>query len=150
MPLYDPDAQNAPVAANGHPSRNNGLIGPDSKHPEIVVAANGGSDLLYLPKKDRQLAARVVRALLSQDYVSGLFVDDTLGELAGTLPLAAINLEGSALTLLPTVVVNFRSFSTGCAQPLICTVEIADTGNPQYGDAATRNLPLALQVRASV
>ena len=43
------------------------------------VAANGGSDLVYLPGKDRKVAARVVQALLEQDYVSGVFVDASLG-----------------------------------------------------------------------
>ena len=131
LPLYDPDAKNAAVAANSHPSRSNGLIGKDARNPDIVVAANGGSDLVYLPKKDKRLAARVVTALLAQDYVSGLFVDESLGKLAGTLPLAAINLKGSALTAVPAIVVNFRTFSTGCEQPLTCTVEIADTGLQQ-------------------
>jgi hypothetical protein len=131
LPLHDPDAKNALIAANNHPSRSNGLIGPDPVKPDIVVAANGGSDLVYLPKKDRKLAARVVAALLAQDYVSGLFVDDSLGRFAGTLPLTAINMKGSALTPMPAIAVNFRTFATDCAQPLICGVEIADTGLQQ-------------------
>ena len=32
MPLYDPDAKNAPVALNSHSSRVNGLIGRDPNH----------------------------------------------------------------------------------------------------------------------
>jgi hypothetical protein len=131
MPLYDPDAKNALVGSNNHPSRSNGLIGPDPEAPDVVVAANGGSDLVYLPKKDKKLAARVVAALLAQDYVSGLFVDDSIGKFPGTLPLTAINLKGSALTPIPAIAVNFRTFSTGCDQPLVCTVEIADTGLQQ-------------------
>jgi hypothetical protein len=131
LPLHDPDAKNAPIAVNSHPSRSNGLIGPDPVKPDVVVAANGGSDLVYLPKKDRKLAARVVSALLAQDYVSGLFVDDSLGRFPGTLPLSAINLRGSALTPMPAIVVNFRTFATDCAQPLTCAVEIADTGLQQ-------------------
>ena len=131
MPLYDPDAKNAPVAPNNHPSRANGLIGRDPSHPKVVIAANGGSDLVYLPKKDKKLARRVVEALLSQDYTSGLFVDDSLGTFAGTLSLNAINLKGWALTPMPAIVINFRTFSTGCAEPLSCTVEIADTGLEQ-------------------
>ena len=107
MPLYDPDAKNALVGSNNHPSRSNGLIGPDPEAPDVVVAANGGSDLVYLPKKDKKLAARVVAALLAQDYVSGLFVDDSLGKFAGTLPLTAINLKGSALTPIPAIAVKF-------------------------------------------
>jgi hypothetical protein len=107
------------------------LIGPDPEAPDDVVAANGGSDLVYLPKKDKKLAARVVAALLAQDYVSGLFVDDSIGKFPGTLPLTAINLKGSALTPIPAIAVNFRTFSTGCEQPLVCTVEIDDTGLQQ-------------------
>ena len=131
LPLYDPDAKNAAVAPGSHTSRANGLIGRDPARPDVVVAANGGSDLVYLPKKNRKLAARVVKALLEQDYVSGLFVDDALGKFPGTLPLSAINLKGSALTPMPAIAVNFRTFSTGCDQPLTCTVEIADTGLQQ-------------------
>jgi len=127
LPLFDPDAANVAVAPGKHPSRGNGLIGRDPSSPDLVVAANGGSDLVYLVKKDRDLASRVVDALLSQDYVSGLFVDDSLGRFGGTLPLAAVNLKGSALTPMPTIAVNFRSFSTGCERPLLCTAEIADT-----------------------
>ena len=131
MPLFDPDAKSAAIEAGRYPSRSNGLIGADPANPDVIVAANGGSDLVYLPKKDRKLAQRVVKALLAQDYVSGLFVDEALGRYAGTLPLAAINLKGSAVTPLPAIVVNFRTFSTGCEQPLLCTVEIADTGLQQ-------------------
>ena len=69
------------------------MIGADPSKPDIVVAANGGSDLVYFPKKDRKLAARVVSVLLAQDYVSGFFVDDSFGRIAGTLPLSAINIR---------------------------------------------------------
>ena len=131
MSLYDPDTKSARVDANSYPTRSNGLIGLDPANPDVVVAANGGSDLVYLPKNDKALAALVVRALLTQDYVSGLFVDDSLGHFAGTLPLSAINLKGSAVTPIPAIAVNFRTLSTGCDQPLLCTVEIADTGLQQ-------------------
>jgi arylsulfatase A-like enzyme len=131
LPVFDPNDGNAPVPAQRHPKAGNGLIGADPAHPDVVVAANGGSDLVYLPKRDRRLAARVVAALLAQDYVSGIFVEDALGRFAGTLPLSAINLRGSAVTPHPSIVVNFRSFATGCAEPLKCTVEIADTGLQQ-------------------
>jgi arylsulfatase A-like enzyme len=127
LPLFDPDAKSAQVEAGRHPSRANGLIGADVSNPDVIVAANGGSDLVYLAKGERTMAARVVAALLKQDYVSGLFVDDSLGRFPGTLPLSAINLKGSALTPIPTIAVNFRTFSTGCEQPLLCTVEVGDT-----------------------
>ena len=129
--VYDPDNKNVLIAKQGHPSRSNGLIGKDPTRPDVVVAANGGSDLVYLPNKDKKLAARVVKALLAQDYVSGLFVDDSLGRFPGALPLSAVNMRGSALTPMPAIAVNFRTFDTGCDRPLTCTVEIADTGLQQ-------------------
>jgi hypothetical protein len=127
LPLFDPDTKNAAVAENSHSVRGDGLIGADPAKPDVVVAANGGSDLVYLPTGDRALAARVIDALLAQDYVSGLFVDDSLGTFPGTLPLSAIGLKGASLTPAPAIVINFRSFSTGCDQPVLCTVEVADT-----------------------
>jgi arylsulfatase A-like enzyme len=52
----------------------------------------------YVPSRDRALVQRVVDLLLAQDYVSGLFVDDDLGDFPGALPLSAINLKGRART----------------------------------------------------
>jgi hypothetical protein len=127
LPLFDANDKNAQVGAGAHPKAGNGLIGRDPVAPDIVVAANGGSDLVYLVNRDRALAGRVIEALFAQDYVSGVFVDDDLGSFPGTLPLSAINLKGAAKMPTPAIVVNFRSFSTGCEQPVLCTVEIADT-----------------------
>jgi arylsulfatase A-like enzyme len=128
LPLFDPDSKNAAVADNAYTKRGNGLIGNDPAKPDVVVAANGGSDLIYIPNKDKDVAGKGVAELLKQDYyVSGIFVDEGLGKFPGTLSLADINLKGSALTPLPAIVVNFKSFSTGCAEPVLCTVEVADT-----------------------
>jgi len=150
MTLYDPDSKNAEVPAGIAPARGNGLIGSDPAKPQIVVAANGGSDLLYLPTADKVLAAKVAGLLSIQDYVSGLFVDDALGKIAGTLPLSAIALKGTAATPTPAIAVNFRSFSTGCADPTTCGVEVADTGLQQgqgmhgsFSRADTRNIMAA-------
>jgi arylsulfatase A-like enzyme len=131
LPLFHPNTSNSPVGPDAYPKSGNALIGNDANKPDVVIAANGGSDLIYLPGNDKALAARVVEVLLKQDYVSGLFVDDRLGPIAGTLPLSAINLAGSAATPVPAIVVNFRSFSTGCDTPVLCTAEIADTGLQQ-------------------
>jgi hypothetical protein len=125
--LRDPDAKYQEVAPGSHPSRGNGLIGDDTSHPEVVVASNGGSDLVYLPSGDKALARQVIDILAAEDYVSGLFVSDALGPVPGTLPISAIDLKGTAVTPIPAIVVNFRTFSTGCTDPLMCTVEVADT-----------------------
>lgn len=131
LPLTDPDNKNEPVAIGTYPKRGNGLIGTDAAKPDVVVASNGGSDLVYLPGKDLALTTKVVEALLAQDYVSGLFVDSEIGAIPGTLPMSAINMQGSSRTPRPSIVINFRSYSTGCEQPVLCTVSIADTGLQQ-------------------
>jgi hypothetical protein len=127
LPLFDPNDKNARVADNAHPKAGNGVLGQDPAKPDVVVATNGGSDLIYLPGKDKKLAARTIKALLDQDYVSGLFVDDSLGRFPGTLPISQINLKGKAVTPTPSIVVNFRSYTTGCDEPTLCSVEVADT-----------------------
>jgi arylsulfatase A-like enzyme len=127
LPLFDPNDKNARVADNAHAKAGNGLLGPDPAKPDVVVATNGGSDLIYLPNKDKKLAERTVRALLEQDYVSGIFVEDDLGKIPGTLPLSQLGLRGKAVTPHPAIVVNFRSYATGCDEPTNCSVEVADT-----------------------
>ncbi len=110
LPLFDPNDKNARVADNAHPKAGNGVLGKDPAKPELVVATNGGSDLIYLPNQDRKLAKRTIKALLEQDYVSGLFVDDNLGRFPGTLPMSQLGLKGKAVTPNPSIVVNFRSY----------------------------------------
>jgi hypothetical protein len=127
LPLFDPNDNNARVGDNAHPKAGNGLLGRDPAKPDLVIATNGGSDLIYLPNKDKKLARRTVKALLEQDYVSGLFVEDDLGKIPGTLPLSQLGLRGKAVTPHPAIVVNFRSYSTGCDEPTNCSVEVADT-----------------------
>jgi hypothetical protein len=129
--VLDPDSKYTPVDDGAHSLRGNALIGGDAAHPLVVVAANGGSDLVYLPTADRGLARRIVDTLAPEDYVSGIFVSDDLGAIPGTLPISSIDLKGSAVTPMPAIVVNFRSFATGCADQTICGVEVADTGLQQ-------------------
>jgi arylsulfatase A-like enzyme len=136
LPLIDPDDGYQAVAPGTHSKFGNGLIGGDQANPKIVVAANGGSDLIYLPDGDKglgdkELAGRVVDVLLTQDYVSGIFVDARLGRFPGTLTLDDIALEGSAITPHPAIVISFRSFDTVCGEPVRCAVEVADTGLAQ-------------------
>lgn len=128
MALTDQDGGPAPVGNGRHPRAGNGMIGGDPDHPKIVVAANGGSDLIYIPDGDRELAGRVVDALLAQDYAAGIFVDSRLGRFPGALSLADIGLEGAAVMPRPAIVVSFRTFDTVCGEPVRCPVEIADTG----------------------
>ena len=135
LQLFDPDDDNGPVdLKSAHPGAGNGLIGTDPKKPQVVIAANGGSDLIYIPravadKRARELGAQLVRALLEQDYVSGLFVNEKqIGKQPGALSMSDIGLIGAALTPVPTIVVNFRSFASDCQRTqVLCAREIADT-----------------------
>jgi hypothetical protein len=127
MPLLDPDDGYKTIADGQHTKFGNGLIGGDRAKPKVVVAANGGSDLIYVPDGDKAVAKRLVDFLLTQDYVSGLFVDAKLGKFPGTLSLGDIALDGTAITPLPAIAVSFRSFDTICGEPVRCAVEVADT-----------------------
>src|SRR5262249_26234071 len=141
--LLDPEAGNREIDIREHQrtTRGNGLIGTDPAAPQVVVAANGGSDLIYIapsmaPDAATRIAHTVVDALLEQDYVSGLFVDESrFGKIAGALSTQSIGIGGGqALTPHPAIVVSFRSFSADCGrvfklaarQPLLCAAEISD------------------------
>jgi hypothetical protein len=89
--------------------------------------------------------------LAAEDYTGGVFTNDDLGPIPGTLPLSAIGLRGAARTPSPAIVVSFRSFSTGCAQPDVCGAEVADTELQQgqgihgtFGRADTHNFMTAV------
>jgi Type I phosphodiesterase / nucleotide pyrophosphatase len=131
LPLIDPDDGYKSVGEGAHSRAGNGLIGGDKDHPKVVVAANGGSDLVYIQDGDRETATKVVDALLAQDYVSGLFVHSRFGRIPGTLSLSDIALEGRSATQAPAIVVNFRSFDTICGEPVRCAATVSDTGLQQ-------------------
>src|SRR5262249_15015254 len=119
LPLIDPDDGYKIVGEGQHSKNDNGLIGGDRNNPRIVVAANGGSDLIYIPDGDTATAKRVIDTLLTQDYVSGIFVDSRLGKFPGTLSLDDIALEGTAITPHPAIAISFRSFDTVCGEPVL-------------------------------
>ncbi|MHB1207104.1 MAG: alkaline phosphatase family protein [Rhodospirillaceae bacterium] len=155
LPAYDPDHDNEviDVAHGEFSSRGQVMLGSDPRKPEVVVIASGGSDLIYLPGANRAaLAKRVVATLSAQDYVSGIFVDDALGKIPGTLPMSAINWKGSAITSQPAIFVGFRSFATDCGRsPVLCAATVADTtltqGQGQHGSfsrADTQNFQAAI------
>jgi hypothetical protein len=131
LPLIDPDDGYKAVADGAHSRGGNALIGGDRDHPKLVVAANGGSDLIYIPDGDKEMAAKLVGVLLDQDYVGALFVHSRFGKIPGTLALSDIALEGASVTPPPAIVVSFRSFDTVCGEPVRCAVTVADTALQQ-------------------
>jgi len=150
--LYHSNGLEVDVSQGLAPRGGQALLGPDFEHPHAIVAANGGTDVIYLTGDDRaELAPRIVRFLTTQDYVGGVFTADSLGPIPGALPLSAINLNGAAVTPQPAIVVSFASHDTGCGNPEMCAVTIADTtlgqGQGQHGSlsrAETRNFMAAI------
>lgn len=130
--LFDPDVpeptgssipyKQVRLTTEGQPHPNqwdrphgNGLLGetihnPDGSDALAIVAANGGSDLIYVPNKNPETVQRIVEALFSFDYTANVFVDDQYGKVAGTLPLSLIDLVGSSLLPRPSIVVGFKTF----------------------------------------
>jgi hypothetical protein len=111
----------------------NGLIGGTGVistpcDAKVIVAANGGSDLIYVNDRDPGLVQDLANFLSSQDYVSGLFTDSAFGEVAGALALSDINLKGSSVLPTPAIIVDFRSFSRDVPDPVQSAVTICDTG----------------------
>jgi arylsulfatase A-like enzyme len=154
LPLFDPNTRKPVDFANGeHPGFGNGFIGQDETQPDIIVAANGGADEIWLPGENTaDLGGRIVDILAREDYVSGIFVNDGLGDIPGTLPMSSINLRGSARTPQPAIIVNFRSFAIPRCKPvLLCAAEVADTslqtGQGMHGTfsrADTKNFMAAI------
>ncbi len=156
-PARDPRARQRPVAGNGliggsgrlHGTGDAAAAGPPDAR--VIVAANGGTDLIYLAKRDTALARRIVAFLARQDYVGALFVDEeSCGRIAGALPLRAIGLVGSARLPRPSIVVAFRSFALDAQDPTMSAVQVADTQLQQgqgmhggFGRDSTLNTMLA-------
>ena len=154
MPMYDPFNKNAVVdyKSGNLPSFGNAILGADPANPDVVVVSNVGSDHIYLPGANaKDLAPRIVDALSKEDYISGIFANDALGNIPGALSLSAVNLKGSALTPEPSIVVSFASHVIpGCKPTLMCAAEMADTtletGQGMHGTfsrADTRNFMAA-------
>ncbi len=153
MPLYDPDSiitndQNQRVyepvdptigqqtpTVRQRPASGNALIGAsglilDNPDAKVVVAANGGSDLVYIPDHDAARLQQVVHFLAQQDYVGALFVDDSYGPIPGTLPLSTINLAGDSLLPRPAIAIGFKTFYTpaqSSSSVLQAAVQVADS-----------------------
>jgi arylsulfatase A-like enzyme len=145
LPLFDADSQveaagdarYEPVdpgkqgAARQHPVLGDALLGgsglvQDQLDTQVLVAAGGGSDLIYVANDDRDLARKIVDVLVRQDYVGGIFVARDLGRIPGTLPMESVALEGSAQMPHPSMVVTFKSFELNHGS-LLSAVQISDT-----------------------
>jgi hypothetical protein len=128
--------------ARDHPLAGNALIGGTGSadgggDARLVITAGGGSDLIYLPRRDPQLLRQVIALLGTQDYIGALFVDGDYGPVPGALPFSAIGLQGAARLPRPALLVGFRNFALdrgGAGDglgALQSVVQVADTAVQQ-------------------
>ena len=73
----------------------------------IVVAANAGSDYLFVPDHNGETVKAAVASLQSRLQFGAIFVSDKYGEIAGTLPMSLIKTESIAGGRAPDIIVSF-------------------------------------------
>ncbi|WP_083519611.1 alkaline phosphatase family protein [Bradyrhizobium jicamae] len=73
----------------------------------IVVAANAGSDYMFVPDGNIDTVKTAVTSLQSRMQFGAMFVSDRYGEIAGTLPMSLIKTESSANGRAPDIIVSF-------------------------------------------
>jgi arylsulfatase A-like enzyme len=73
----------------------------------IVVAANAGSDYLFVPDGNIETVKAAVVSLQSRLQFGAIFVSDKHGEIAGTLPMSLIETENSGNGRAPDIIVSF-------------------------------------------
>jgi arylsulfatase A-like enzyme len=73
----------------------------------IVVAANAGSDYLFVPDGNIDTVKTAVASLQARLQFGAIFVSDRHGEIAGTLPMSLIQTESSASGRAPDIIVSF-------------------------------------------
>jgi arylsulfatase A-like enzyme len=73
----------------------------------IVVAANAGSDYLFVPDGDANTVKAAVVSLQSRLQFGAVFVSGRYGDIPGTLPMKLINTESPASGRGPDIIVSF-------------------------------------------
>ena len=120
-----------------HPSTGSALLAMpgksvrqlDGKDAQMIVASNGGSDLIYVPSGDPAIIKRTIGLLSGFDYVAGIWADDHTcphrDSCPGALPLSTIGLQGSTHLPTPAIVVNLKVFYP--RPDLQSAIQISDT-----------------------
>jgi hypothetical protein len=143
--VFDNTDKGDPIGPNSTSFQGSAKVGINALSADVVVAANGGSDLIYLTNPDADAAAAqakdIVSFLTTQDYVGGIFVDTSAlkGPIAGALSLKDIGLAGSRPTgtgapMNPSIVVAFKTWLVPCNDkyPELCAFEVADTSGREW------------------
>ena len=118
-----------------HPSTGSALLGEtvkrvDGSDATLIVAANGGSDLVYVPSGNVDVVRKTLGILMRLDYVGGIFADDkycaTPKDCPGALPLSSIGLTGHSAVPRPAIVVAYKIFY-GSPGDLQSASQVSDT-----------------------
>jgi hypothetical protein len=73
----------------------------------LVVAANAGSDYLFVPDGNLETVKAAVISLQSRMQFGAIFVSDRYGDIPGTMPMSLINTENEAGGRSPDIIVSF-------------------------------------------
>ncbi len=90
-------------------------FGPDNGEDSVIVAENGGSILLYVPAKSRELTDRLLKWLVDQEWVGAIAIDLTAQGSGAFASISDIGLDGPRA---PDIAVAMRSTDTGSLAPL--------------------------------
>lgn len=102
-----------------HSSSGSALLGEtvkrvDGSDARLIIAANGGSDLLYVPSKSAEIVHQTIAILTQLDYVGGIFVDDAYcpeaSDCPGALLMSAVGMVGKSHVPRPAIVVTYKVF----------------------------------------
>jgi arylsulfatase A-like enzyme len=74
----------------------------------IVVAANAGSDYLFVPDGNLNTVKAAVVSLQGRLQFGAIFVSDKYGDIAGTLPMSLIKTENPVTGRGPDIIVSFN------------------------------------------
>ncbi|GAA0724765.1 alkaline phosphatase family protein [Dokdonella soli] len=73
----------------------------------VIVATNGGNELVYLPAHDQATLAKLVRFLQGRSEVGAIFVAQRYGDIAGTLPMSTVRID-SGDSRAPDLIFSYR------------------------------------------
>jgi hypothetical protein len=89
---------------------------PASLPPDaVIVAANGGSDYLYVPSKEKAQVQSLVSFLQTREEIGPIFVASVYQPIAGTLPLDQIRVESTAART-PDIIFSYEYDETAMIQ----------------------------------
>ena len=151
LPVWEPNGLD--ISVTGHPQHASAVLGRDARRPDIAIGANGGSDAIWLltPRRPGDGAPDRRRAEPAGLHRRSLRRRPSSARSPAPCPFGAVGLEGGARTPRPDLLVSFRSYPLGCARPLLCGIDVADTDLQQgqgihggFGRADTRNMMAAI------